>query len=151
MHNKHQPVIILTWWGQTPAWWGSSWYHWDSSQDSGGCGHTGSVCQAEQILVKIISWIIFYLVSGGVLADKDEEDEAAPEKVDTSNDPEDKLSGGETLHVPMIPMDEEVDALKYPENPHHSEQLAVQHLQENWFYVVSNSNRRRKNYWVKSK
>jgi hypothetical protein len=42
----------------------------------------------------MISWIFFYLVSGGVLADKYEEDEAAPEKVDTSNNPEDKLSGG---------------------------------------------------------
>ena len=71
-----------------------------------------------------------YLVSSGVLADKDEEDEAAPEKVDASNDPEDKLSGGETLHVPMIPMDEVVDAFKYPEDAHHSEQLAVQQLQE---------------------
>ena len=70
-----------------------------------------------------------YLVSSGVLADEDEEDEAAPEKVDTSNDPKDKLSGGETLHVPMIPMDEVVDAFKYPEDPHHSEQLAVQQLQ----------------------
>ena len=54
-HNKHQPIIILTWWGQTPAWWGSPCYHWDSSQDIGGFGHTGTVCQAEQILVKNFS------------------------------------------------------------------------------------------------
>ena len=65
----------------------------------------------------------------GVFADKDEENETAPEKVYASNDPKDKLSGGETLHVPMIPMDEVVDAFKYPEDPHHSEQLAVQQLQ----------------------
>ena len=77
----------------------------------------------------MISWIFFYLVSSGVLADEDEEDEAAPEKVDTSNDPEDKLSGGQTLHVSMIPMDEVVDAFKYPEDTHHSEQLTVQQLQ----------------------
>ena len=78
----------------------------------------------------MVSWIFFYLVSGGVLADKDEEDEAAPEKVDAPNDPEDKLSGGEALHVPMIPMEEVVDTFKYPEDPHHSEQFAVQQLQE---------------------
>jgi hypothetical protein len=69
-----------------------------------------------------------YLVSGGVLADKYEEDEAAPEEVDTSDDPEDKLCGGDTLHVPMIPMDKVVDTFKYPEDAHHSEQLAVQQL-----------------------
>jgi hypothetical protein len=72
-----------------------------------------------------VNWYLFF---NGVLADKDEEDEAAPEKVDTSNDPEDKLNGGDTLHVPMIPMDKEVDTFKYPEDPHHGEQLAVQNL-----------------------
>jgi hypothetical protein len=30
----------------------------------------------------------------------------------------------------MIPMDEVVDAFKYPEDAHRSEQLAVQQLQE---------------------
>ena len=55
-----------------------------------------------------------YLFFNGVLADKDEEDEAAPEKVDTSNDPEDKLSGGDTLHIPMIPVDKVVNTFKYP-------------------------------------
>ena len=69
-----------------------------------------------------------YLVPDRVLADKDEEDEAASEQIDTSNDPEDKLSGGNTLHVSMIPMYKVVDAFKYPENTHHSEQLAIQHL-----------------------
>ena len=58
-----------------------------------------------------VNW---YLVFNGVLADKDEEDEAAPKKVDTSNDPEDKLSGGDTLHVSMIPLDKVVDTFKYP-------------------------------------
>jgi hypothetical protein len=72
-----------------------------------------------------VNWYLFF---NGVLADKDEEDEAAPEKVDTANDPEDKLSGGDTLHVPMIPMDKEVNAFKYPEDAHHGEQLAVQNL-----------------------
>jgi hypothetical protein len=69
-----------------------------------------------------------YLVYDGVLADKDEEDEAAPEKVDTSNDPKDKLGGGDTIHVPMISMNEVVNTFKYPEDAHHSEQLAVQNL-----------------------
>ena len=72
-----------------------------------------------------VNWYLFF---NGVLADKDEEDEAAPEKVDTSNDPEDKLSGGDTLHIPMIPVDKVVNTFKYPEDPHHSEQLAVQNL-----------------------
>ena len=54
-HNKHQPVIILTWWGQTPAWWGSPCYHCYSFEDIGGFGRTGSVCQAEEILVKNFS------------------------------------------------------------------------------------------------
>ena len=62
-----------------------------------------------------------YLFSCGVLADKDEEDEAAPEKVDTSNDPEDKLSGGDTFYVCMVSMDEVVDAFKYPEDAHNYE------------------------------
>ena len=43
-----------------------------------------------------------YLFYDRVLADKDGKDEAAPEKVDTSNYPEDKLSDGDTLHVPMV-------------------------------------------------
>ena len=64
------------------------------------------------------------LVSDRVLADKDEEDEAAPEKADTSNDPEEELSVESILHVHMIPMDEMVDTFKYPQNTHHSEKLA---------------------------
>lgn len=39
-----------------------------------------------------------------VLADKDEEDEAAPEEVDTANDPEEELCVGATVHIPMVPM-----------------------------------------------
>ena len=59
----------------------------------------------------------------GVFADKYEENEKAPEKVYASNDPKDKLSGGETLiHVSMIPMEKVVNAFKYPQNSHHSEQ-----------------------------
>jgi hypothetical protein len=42
-----------------------------------------------------VNWYLFF---NGVLADKDEEDETAPEKVDTANDPEDKLSGGQETH-----------------------------------------------------
>ena len=62
-----------------------------------------------------------YLFYDRVLADKDGKDEAAPEKVDTSNDPEDKLSDGDTLHVPMVSMGEIVDTLKYPKDTHHYE------------------------------
>ena len=76
-----------------------------------------------------------HLVQGGVLADKDEEDEAAPEEVDTTNDPEDKLGGGDALHVPMIPMDKVVDTFKYPQDAHHYEQLGVQKLKrEVWLF-----------------
>ena len=67
---------------------------------------------------------IDHLVSDRVLSDKDEEDEAAPKKVGASNDPEEELSVGSTLHVPMIPMDKMVNTFKYPQNTHHSEQLA---------------------------
>ena len=69
-----------------------------------------------------------HLVSDRVFADKDEEDEAASEKVNASNDPEEKLSVGSTLHVPMIPMDKMVDTFKYPQNTHHCEQLAEKYL-----------------------
>ena len=62
-----------------------------------------------------------YLVQDGVLADKYKEDKAAPEKVDTSNDPEDKLSGGDTFYILMVSMDKVVDAFKYQEDPHHYE------------------------------
>ena len=79
---------------------------------------------------KIFKFIL-YLVSCGVFSDKYDEDETAPEKVDASNYPEDKFSGGETLlHVPMIPMEEVLNAFKYPQNSHHSEQLAVQELEK---------------------
>ena len=73
-----------------------------------------------------IFYYVFYLFSSGVLADEDEENEKAPEKVDASNNPEDKLCGGDTLYVPMNPMDKVVDTFKYPQNAHHSEQLAVE-------------------------
>ena len=63
-----------------------------------------------------------------VLADKDEEDEAAPEEVDTANDPEEELCVGATVHIPMVPMQQVVNTLKYPENTHHSEQLGEQQL-----------------------
>ena len=78
-----------------------------------------------------------YLVTSGVLADKDEEDEAAPEKVDTSDDPEEELCRGETLHVPMISMDKIVNTFKYPQDAHYSEQLAVQQLKTKTEYFLS--------------
>ena len=68
-----------------------------------------------------------YLFSCGVLADKDEEDEAAPEKVDTSNDPEDKLCGWETIHFPYS-MEKVMYAFKYPQDAHNSKQLTVEKL-----------------------
>ena len=75
---------------------------------------------------------VFYLISSGVLANKYEEDDTASKKVDTSNHPEDQLSGGgDTLHVPVIPMEKEVQAFKYPQNAHHSEQLSIQKLKVN--------------------
>ena len=70
-----------------------------------------------------------YLISDGLLADKDKEDEEAPEKIDTSNDPVEQLSVGATIHVPVITMDKIVDTFKYPEYTHHCEQLAEQHLE----------------------
>ena len=63
----------------------------------------------------------YHLVKNRVLTDKDEKDEAAPEKVDTSDDSEDKLSRWDTLHIPMVPMYMIVDTLKYPHDAHHYE------------------------------
>ena len=78
-----------------------------------------------------------YLFSCGVLADEYKEDEAAPEKVDASNDPEDKLRRGDTIHVPMISMKKAMNTFKYPQDAHHSEQLAVQKLQMvGWIYLI---------------
>ena len=74
---------------------------------------------------------VFYLISSGVLANKDEEDDTASKKVDTSNDPEDQLNGGETIHVPVITMEKVVQAFKYPQNAHHTEQLTIQKLKVN--------------------
>ena len=47
------------------------------------------------------------------------------------NDPEDQLNGGETIHVPVITMEKVVQAFKYPQNAHHSEQLTIQKLKLN--------------------
>ena len=67
---------------------------------------------------------MFNLVSDRVFAHKDEEDKAASEKVETSNDPEDNLSEREALHVPVISMDKIVNTFNNPEDAHHDEQLA---------------------------
>ena len=75
-----------------------------------------------------------YLVSDRVLADKDEEDEAAPEKVETANNSEDDLSVGGTLHVAVISMDHMMYTLHYPGNTHHNEQLSEQEL-EKYFHL----------------
>ena len=66
-------------------------------------------------------YVLPYLFDSGVLADKDEEDEAAPEEIDAADDPEEPLSSREALSVSMVPMDKIVDTLKYPENAHHGE------------------------------
>ena len=73
------------------------------------------ICQNTKIMQR------GYLVQNRVLADKDEKDEATPEKVDTSDDSEDKLSRRDTLHIPMVPMYMVVDTLKYPHDAHHNE------------------------------
>ena len=69
-----------------------------------------------------------YFFFDGSLADKNKEDEAPSEKVDTADNPEDKLRGGDALHSLMVSMCEVVDTLEHPEDPHHEEQLGVQHL-----------------------
>ena len=86
-----------------------------------------------------LSWVItMYLGTGRVLADEDEEDKAAPEEINTTNDPKDKLSVGDALNVLMIPMDKVVNTFKYPQNSHHYEQLGVKQLQI--FIVYKNLN-----------
>ena len=67
-----------------------------------------------------------YLALCWILANKNEEDEEAPEQIATANDPEDKLWASKTLHVQMLPMSKMMDALKYPQNSHNSEQFAVE-------------------------
>ena len=66
-------------------------------------------------------YVLSYFFDSGVLVDKDEEDEAAPEEIDAADDPEDPLSSREALSVSMVPMDKIVDTLKNPENAHHGE------------------------------
>ena len=81
------------------------------------------------MLVSVSKLLHTYLGNSGVLADKDKKDEAASEQVDTANDPEEKLKGGQTLNnVCMISMDKIVNTLKYPENAHHGEKFTIQYL-----------------------
>ena len=67
------------------------------------------------------------LVQDGVLADEDEEDEAAAQQVEAADQPEDELEAG-VAAVPVVGVDQVVHALEYPGDPHHDEQLRVQNL-----------------------
>ena len=69
-----------------------------------------------------------HLVQGGLLADEDEEDEAAPEEVDAADCPEDKLGAGETLGGLVVGVEEVVDALEHPEEAHHHKELGEEDL-----------------------
>ena len=82
-----------------------------------------TACTARDSLSVTVSKLLCtYLGNNGVLADKDEEDEAASEKVEAPNDPEDKLRCGDTFHLlMMISMGQVVDTLKYPQDTHHYE------------------------------
>ena len=65
-----------------------------------------------------------HLVQGGLLADEDEEDEAAPEEVDAADGPEDELGAGETLGGLVVGVEEVVD----PQEAHHHKQLCEEDL-----------------------
>ena len=67
------------------------------------------------------------LVQDGVLADEDEEDEAAAQQVEAPDQPEDELEAGVSAVV-VVGVDQVVHALEYPGDPHHDEQLRVQNL-----------------------
>ena len=67
------------------------------------------------------------LVQDGVLADEDEEDEAAAQQVEAADQPEDELEAG-VAAVLVVGVDQVVHALEYPGDPHHDEQLRVQNL-----------------------
>ena len=71
---------------------------------------------------------VIYLVYSRVFANKDEEDEASSEKIDTANDPQANVSSCETCHVHMISMNKAMNTLKYPQNSHYNEQFAVEYL-----------------------
>ena len=79
--------------------------------------------------VKLIQFLTRqHLVSDGVFADKDKEDEAASEKVDTADDSEDNLRVEGADHVVVVPVHHMVHALHYPGDAHHNEQLTEQEL-----------------------
>ena len=63
----------------------------------------------------------FYLVQGGLLADKDEEDEASAEEVDAPDRPQNKLGGWEAFRVRMVAMRKVVGTLKDPRDAHNNE------------------------------
>ena len=62
-----------------------------------------------------------HLVQGGLLADKDEEDEASAEEIDAADGPENKLGGRKALRVRVVAVRKIVSALKDPRDAHHNE------------------------------
>ena len=71
-----------------------------------------------------------HLVQGGLLADKDEEDEASAEKVDATDGPQNKLGCWKTLGCFVVSVGKVMRALKDPRDTHHNEQLTVEDLEE---------------------
>ena len=69
-----------------------------------------------------------HLVQSWLLADEDEEDEAAAEEVDAPDRPQNKLCRWKTLGELVVAVGEIMGALEDPRNPHHYEQLAVKDL-----------------------
>ena len=69
-----------------------------------------------------------HLVQSWLLADEDEEDEAAAEEVDAPDRPQNKLCRWKTLGELVVAVGEIMGALEDPGNPHHYEQLAVKDL-----------------------
>ena len=65
-----------------------------------------------------------YLGQRGVLADEDDEEETAAEKIDAADESEDELGGGHALRggdVLVVPVHQVVDALEDPEEAHNNE------------------------------
>ena len=78
---------------------------------------TAGLSEQLKLNIRIISWTDLF--SNGVLTNKDEKDETASEKVNTSYDSEKELSVWVAVDAVMISMQNVVKTFKDPQNSHY--------------------------------
>ena len=77
-------------------------------------------------------------VAGRVLPDEDCCNEGAPAEVEAADQAEAELGVAETVgQVGVVTVQQEVEALRHPQQPHHREQLPVQTLQNTNFNLIA--------------